>query len=557
MFGGFAHAAPRATASLSDETTRVGEAVTLEIEVEGEEKAARPALRLDDFDVTPTGQSQQTFITPGRVRNSVSYSYEIVPKREGTLTIPAIEVKVGGVSASTQPLTLKVAPPLDPKAAAELAFGEVVIAKPVAWVGEWVPARVNFYLREDVASWNPRDVGELKNDACLSLGYKQQQPQAIERDGKRYQRWTWTTVLVPSKAGKITLGPVALKTLVQRTDDKSPNYDPRSIFRGRRVGPVKEMTVSAPPVDLDVKPLPVADRPKSFDGAIGKFTFDGTGSVNRVKLGEPVEMTLTVAGEGNFDRLSDPPLADAKGWQSYPGKKNFQSSDDSSLRGKMTFSIPVVPSEKKDRMPVFEFCYFDPDAGKYVALRNADAPLVVEGDPVQVVSVAPKIEPKKEPVDLLPNKTSLGDVRVAAFAPMGQPLQFAALIMAPIPIIAAFVFWWRRRMDPAHAWRVARHQEIVALRKRMQAATERAEMLDLAMRLMELDATQFGEGGAADLEKVFSSRRIDEATSAAMRELFASRSELVYAGGLGGRIGEAERDRVSAVVDAYFNAPRT
>jgi hypothetical protein len=53
-----------------------------------------------------------------------------------------------------------------------------------------------------------------------------------------------------------------------------------------------------------VLPLPSANRPVDFSGALGQFTIAAEASPDHVTAGDPITLRLTVTGEGNFDRES-------------------------------------------------------------------------------------------------------------------------------------------------------------------------------------------------------------------------------------------------------------
>ena len=144
---------------------------------------------------------------------------------------------------------------------------------------------------------------------------------------------------------------------------------------------VQRLTAQAQPVNLEVKQLPAADRPRNFSGAVGSFTLSAEGNPQRLKVGDVLTMKLRVSGRGNFDRVNAPEISDETGWKVYPAKGEFKPEDELGMSGVKNFDAAVIPETVKSEMPRYEFAYFDPEAEKYVTLTAGGAPLQVAGQP--------------------------------------------------------------------------------------------------------------------------------------------------------------------------------
>ena len=68
------------------------------------------------------------------------------------------------------------------------------------------------------------------------------------------------------------------------------------------------MERSTEPVKLVIKPLPVIDRPDDFTGAVGKYTMDVLAKPTKVKVGDPITLTINIRGEGNIQTIGEPLL---------------------------------------------------------------------------------------------------------------------------------------------------------------------------------------------------------------------------------------------------------
>jgi hypothetical protein len=521
---------------------------------------------VDGIEVRGSSQSSQLSIINSNVTRRVTISYTLVPKRDGKFTIPPLEVLIGGRVLKTLPATLTVTPAETVNGAGDLAFAKISLSKKTLYVGEVAPLEVQLYLDRD-ARWDLRSMPTLSGDGFTTQKFDKPSERNIELAGKPYTLVTFRTVITPGKAGKIEIGPVPANLAVSKPSRNRQRFD---IFGRSLMDPAQEMTVSAPLLEIEVKPLPVAGRPKDFGGAVGKFEFNATGTPDRVKINEPVSMKLTIKGSGNFDRIGQPPLADPNGWTMYSAKQDFQASDNLGTEGVKTFELPVTPTVRQTTMPVFAFSFFDPESAKYVTLKSVPSPLTVEGAPQVALATPapepvknaapPKEEPKKPAVqDILANLPDIGTAS-AAFGPAMSPAVFFSTLFAPVPVAFALVAWRRRRSDGKAARIAALRRERAAMLSQVKGAGSRAEVLDAAVKVMRIQ-TQLENGGAQtddDAGELLGSRKLDADTEKSLREIFDARTELLYAGAARGedRISERERDRVLDAVASFERSPR-
>src|SRR5258708_39623791 len=107
-----------------------------------------------------------------------------------------------------------------------------------------------------------------------------------------------------------------------------------------------------------------------------------------VQVGDPITVTSTITGRGNFDRMNAPALDDEHGWHKYPASSKFKQDDDVGISGEKTFEMVLAPNEKKSAVPPLVFAYFDPVKENYATLRSDPVPIQVEGGTAQAPGVA-------------------------------------------------------------------------------------------------------------------------------------------------------------------------
>lgn len=549
---------------LSTHAASVGEAVEYELTIEGGNTPDDPpAPSVDGIEVRGPNVNRQMSFINGNVSNRLILTWVLVPKREGKFTIPALDVRVGGQILKTLPATLTVSAGEKVKEAGDFAFAKISLPKKSLYVGEVVPMEVRLYL-DATARWEMRSMPALNGDGFTTRPFGKPTERTIQLEGKPYNLVTFNTVIAPGKAGKIAIGPVPVNLVVSRADRRRQRFD---LFSSG-MGPAQELTVSAPVLELDVKPLPVIGRPKDFSGAVGKFDFSATGTPGRVKVGEPVSMKLTIRGSGNFDRIGQPPLDEPQGWTTYSAKQEFSGNEGAGTEGVKTFELPVTPTVAKTTMPVFAFSFFDPETEKYVTLKSAPAPLTVEGAPVIAAATpaptgnpaTPKQEPKMPAgPDILANLPEIGRASTA-FGPSLSPAVFFSVLAAPVPLAFAFVAWRRRRGDAKLARIAALRRERAGMLSQVKNATHRAEVFDAAVKAVRIHVQLDGDGALPDddASALLGSRKLDAETEKSLREIFEARTELLYAGVAreSDRISDTERDRVLDAIASFEKSAR-
>src|SRR5213596_70437 len=407
LAAGFAFAdSPSVTAVLSNSEIVVGETVELQIKVTGPGDARPPEeISVDGLEIHATGQSRQFEIHNFATSSSVTYNYTILPLRAGRFTIPPQTVRAGGNLLKTPELTLNVADsPSRPSGvrpsrgtqtqsvrASDLVFAELIVPQKTAYVGEIVPVQIRMGFDPRV---RPRliEPPEITGQGFTAQKLQESGQSSETINGRPFDVVTYKTAIAAARAGKFEVGPVKAKAQVivprarsaPRSRSRSPFdlddpfSDPFFSNPFAQMGERREVEIKSEPVALEVKPLP-PNAPPSFSGAIGNFTMTTDAKPKSVQIGDPITVTTTISGRGNFDRVNAPFIEDERGWHKYPPSSKFKQDDEVGLSGTKTFETVLSPNEKKQAVPVLAFSYFDPVKEQYVTLRNESIAITVQG----------------------------------------------------------------------------------------------------------------------------------------------------------------------------------
>jgi hypothetical protein len=216
--------------------------------------------------------------------------------------------------------------------------------------------------------------------------------------------------------------------------------------------------LTSEPVDINVSPLPMAGRPDSFTGTIGRFFMDEVHlSANRLHTGQPISMVVSVHGEGDLNRFVPPAVPRSQDWQI------IAQSDTPGI------NFTLIPRTDEVRAtPAIPFSYFDPESGQYVDATIPPQPVTVEGDGLPVeLPVAREVEPGT-PAKLSGLVASPG-LTAGNLRPPQLRVWLVVVQLLPVLLLLALLRWdQHRRFLEAHPEIVRRNRARKALRREKQ-----------------------------------------------------------------------------------------
>ncbi|HEV2096113.1 MAG TPA: BatD family protein [Chthoniobacterales bacterium] len=579
-----AGAGPAVTAVLDNSETAVGQPVHLEIKVTGVTGATPPGeITVDGLDIRYSGQSQLVEGRNFQFSYSFVYTYTVMPLRAGTFQIPPQSVRSGASTAQTPALTLNVADssvrpsrsnrrsePADPS---KIGFIELILTKSTAYVGEMIPAevRVGFNARVPVESLGSGI--QIAGQGFTTQKFPEPRQGLETRNGKSYAVWTFKTALSAARPGKIEIGPTEMTPVVRIAQSNPrrqalPNDlfdmdDPffNSFFNDPAFQPSvpREITLKSEAQTIEVKPLP-ANAPREFSGAIGSFSLRAEAKPTTAQIGDPITVTTTVSGRGNFDRVAAPDFEDDRGWHKYPPNGTFKKDDEVGISGVKTFETVLSANESKQSIPPVTFAFFDPIKAGYITLHSEALPVRVQGGaaPAASASAAPATVASSASAQTSPAAVKQSEILPQLDSSAQNLTTFAAIyarrsfwLVQLLPLLGLIAFgWWivqRARRADRHAQRIAALQEeFSAVQRRLQQTDSPAEQyLTDASRAVQLKAAlQTGiEPAAVDAAAAAAAFRVDEATKVRLDRLFQERDELRYSGNSNGATTITEETR--------------
>lgn len=309
-----------------------------------------------------------------------AYSYSIKAEAQGRYTIPSFDIQIEGNKVTIPATTIEV---LEPLAKPELNF-ELILPRENIYVGEAVKATVKLSFdaqQMGVRAANSSQLFSVTQGDAFTIGnFQDKTPRRYSDGAALIQEHTWEVMITPLKSGPQPM--VLQMDLIVFTQSQRlfQQYD------------TQRVTLYTDDGNINILPLPPEGQPSDFTGGIGAFSVDEPKlSTKQVMAGEPLTLTLTVRGQGNFSRLQPPSIDEGDVWRAYPPEEEFFPADQLGYSGQKVFEYTLIPLEAGNlRTPEVHFNFFDPESSKYVEM-----PIPGQAISVQVNPNAQRPPPKK------------------------------------------------------------------------------------------------------------------------------------------------------------------
>ena len=437
--GGGGGSRPALTASVDHAHVRVGDQLTLTIQARSRSTDPLTLLLPGLAGFTMVGSREATQVSFGGTGGPERVTLrELVlrAERPGRLVIGSIAAVQGSWRARTAPIVVTVDSGALSTAVSAITRALLAAAPPptrtdhvsltlvVSRDSVWPGAQLDVVA----AAWFPRAVrNQLTRDPLLTLptpvgawGYPPDGPAGVA--ASRQVRGQWMDLYVihqtlfPLASGRLALPPATLEYALPVTAS--------ILTREERYALASDSLVIA------VSPLPAAGRPPDDRGVVGHdLSLDLSVDSTPPRVGEPLEVTATVAGTGNVTLWPEPAISWPGSLHAYAGEEETRIEPvDGVIGGTKAVRYLVVPdSSGSVLLPEVRYPYFDPTTGGYAVARVAPRTIVV----------APGLGPAASRADL-----PLLAPRAPAWAPSlarrAWPWGWLLIVLAP-PVVLILV----------------------------------------------------------------------------------------------------------------------
>ena len=332
-----------------------GDSVTLNLSASGDDVKFPSISDIGGYSVDSSSRSQSITIINGKTSKTITNSYTFTPLK--SVTIPSYSIEVDGKIEKTKPIDIKVVSAA--KAGINPDFSLRMIAnKQEAYVGEPITLKIIFRQKRDV----PVEAIQFANPTFPSFWAKSDGKDRKQVVGD-YVIHNITYVLIPQQAGEFTISPVkvAIAKRVQVRDAFS--------FVLQRI---RWKNLFSNELKIKVKPLP------NNVSVFGKFSIKASVDKEITKANKPVNLTLTIRGEGNIDDIDsfDLKVPNATVYKNKPKRDTYL--ENGVYKGVFRQKFALV-GDGDFVIPPIKFTYFDKDEQKVKTIKTKPIKIKVTG----------------------------------------------------------------------------------------------------------------------------------------------------------------------------------
>jgi uncharacterized membrane protein len=357
-----------------------------------------PVFRGLNFLGGPEQSSGSTVqIINGKMSQSVtsSYTYYFTANTPGVFKIDPATITVNGKNYASNALSIEVVKgsgnqtrgsTTDQQSTSNNSangsgddlFVRLLLDRNNVYQGEGVVATVKVYTKLNISNRGNFENLNLNDFFKQDIDIPQPKLERENINGQVYHTAVLEKfILFPQRSGAITIQSFTLPLVVQiplRGRSRSPWDD----FFGPQAQEV-ERKVTSLPVKLNVKPLP-ANKPASFKGAVGNFSYKAVFDRTNVKTNEAINLKITISGNGNIKTIESLDVKFPTDFETYDPKVNVNTNVTSAgVTGTKTFDYLVIPRHSGTfKIPPIEFTYFDSKTGQYRTASNGETVINVE-----------------------------------------------------------------------------------------------------------------------------------------------------------------------------------
>ena len=373
------------TTKLSKNRLGLNERIKVEFSVDKDGDNFTPP-KFENFRIVggPSQSIRNSWIN-GKRSYSKTYSYFLSPIEKGTFEIGQASIEVDGEIYKTLPVqvtvTSSVDKPTNPNDPNYLADKKIHLVAELSnnkpFLNEAISVTYKLYVSPDtgVDNWRELEAPRYANFWSNNIDIKSLNVQNGTYKGEPYRYVVLRrTLLYPQKTGELKIEPLTLDISVQVPSN-------RRDFFGNLISSSVNKTVSSGSSIVDVKPLPANNKPKDFNGAVGKFNFEIKSDKKELLVDEAFQLSLIVSGKGNFNLFDDPKMSLPTSLEVYePEKISNVSVRTSGIKGKVNNKYTVVPNNPgKYTIPQIKFSFFDPELEEYKTIYSDPIFIDIDG----------------------------------------------------------------------------------------------------------------------------------------------------------------------------------
>lgn len=372
-----------------------------------------------DFYVGQGSQLSNTTIANGQIRRSKTWSYVLMPKRAGDITIPPIAL---GKEQSNAVKIVVSEPSYEPPGEAE-----VFVTTEVDFDETYVQAQLLLTTKiyRSVATRQPalRDPAVSGIEVLQELAGDDRSYEAVI-DGTAYAVVERVIAIYPQESGELSLSPARFEARVLRNGR----------ITGRKVYESKPLTVTVLPIPAPPAEFADADWLPARDVTLSE---SWSRDEDELVAGEPLTRRVTVSALGQLEtQIPAPQPPSATGVNVYPDKpeltRRVEAGGIRGVRKDQYAVIGVTPGNVV--LPAVELPWWNIGAARWEVARLPERAITVRSSG----EASPPVEPPK---------ATTSEVAPPSAAPLatGGFWRRVSELLAALWLVTLFLWWWTSR----------------------------------------------------------------------------------------------------------------
>jgi hypothetical protein len=465
------------TSTFSPTQSELERAAYYKITIKGGELTERIELpTIPGLEFISEGNQRYFTSINGSMTRQTILIYQVLANEPGEYTMPAFNINLSDGKATVPSASISFIQGT-PNSSGNKPIGlELKLPKETLYVGETVPCQLKLFVEAGVRATLVSNEPTQSSDAFI-LNHAEDSPQraVTQKNGVQYQEIQWNYTLTPIKAGTF---PLRFEYVLEAS---LPTEENTNAFNAYPLGSsllsamlnARRFKLETGKDTITIQSLPTEGRPDNFTGAIGEFQVFQKLSSHSAEIGEPITLTLSISGKGNFDRIQAPPIETKGQWKVYEPKRSFTPTDSLGYKGIETIEYVLIPQTQAiTTTPRIEFSYFDPTDNVYRSAVADPSPITImlpaQNDSQKTIAVVTPSLPQ-EPINhgtasktpresgLIGIKTEIGNGSNSLKPVFMTPLFWLLQGVLGGGIVAWYVLRMRSirlNEDPAYAQRV-------------------------------------------------------------------------------------------------------
>ena len=320
-------------------------------------------------------QSIKTSYVNGERSFSKTYSYFLQPLKKGSIKIKQASVEIDGEEYKSLPIEVLITDSVSqPSESVTQYYNDddielrALISKGSPYLNEPITVIYKLYYKAPINISDARETEtpNYKDFWSQTIKIPQLKVQREIYKGQNYNVVEWRkVVLYPQKPGELEISPLSLNLVLDVPTDKRD-------FFGNVIYDQTSQVISTGKRIINVKDLPLNNKPSSFTGAVGQFEFDVILNKSSLRATESFQAELKVKGEGNLKLFDLPDILVPSSMELFePQREESINTNLSGMSGSVTKLFTVIP-RFQGSFPIeeVEFSYFDPQLESYKTLKS-------------------------------------------------------------------------------------------------------------------------------------------------------------------------------------------